>query len=264
MYIENPSPIKISSELYPDGVIKSWFQRTINKLRFGKTEIYIIGRAGVGKSVLASFLRNSNAININSSYTSTRKPLHYNLYGSIPAEINDFPGQSWQYELNEIQIRNFSKNKNRKILINVSSYGYNSLADFDYTQSSCYEDGMSIQDFLKSFCEENRRKDLIFLDEFFSKYNFNKTKIINFVSKQDLWWDSRQEVKTYYENIYKKKINKYFTKENIFIASGSIDTIDFFFTNGKILKKKYSEYTKEIQEQNINLFLNMISGLCKG
>lgn len=263
MYINKSEEVKFRSKLYSDWALKSWVVRTFKRIFTGKTDVFIIGRGGVGKSILLNFLKNFNSINSKSSYSLTIEPVHYNLSGDLPVQVLDLPGQSWQNDLNKALLKDKFTQSNKKIIINVSAYGYNSFTELEFNETKYYEPGMSENKFIEAFRLANQKEDLKYIQNFLTEIQTQNTFLVNFVSKQDLWWDVKEEVKDYYEETYLKSLVDYFPPERTFLLSGAIQIADFETSKQTLLQKSSENYDKNIQINNLNFLLQTIEQLCR-
>ena len=90
-----------------------------------------------------------------------------------------------------------------KLIIHVVSFGYHSFGEFSYTQHRLYQNGMTIQEFLEVYTDDCRNRELDVLkriEPHISIADQKKTIFITLVTKQDLWWNNRLEVREHYSN----------------------------------------------------------------
>jgi uridine kinase len=160
-----------------------------------KLNIVICGAGGTGKSTLGRMLSGEfGRQDILQPYQTSYKTEELELDSERSTSVLVLPGQSdfWGEELKKIA------NNQVDLLINVVSYGYHSINQFDYRSLLGYKQGMMV-----SYMEGKQLIEIELLHQlkpYLSIANRKKVLMITLVTKQDLWWQSRYEITKHYKN----------------------------------------------------------------
>jgi len=235
----------------------------------GRVRLGIVGAGGTGKSTLGKTL-NGTHFEMPPKYRESLAVEKYKLEDVGFSTLLVFPGQSeradfrWQPFFEQLV-----RGKVRGV-INVVSWGYHSFPEIGYKEHKCYQEGMSIEDFMEVYLHERRQVEISLLKQVVAHLKNSQGKIwmLTFVSKQDLWWDRRQEVKEYYVNgeynelvaeIAKQKGEQNFTHE---FLSASLVMQNFQTTDRVILSPTCAGYDQGLQVTNLDQLLKGILALC--
>ncbi len=88
-----------------------------------------------------------------------------------------------------------------QLIIHVVSWGYHSFGEFSYTNHRLYRQGMTVEQFVGEYARESQNRELEVLRKIqphISIAEGKKTVLITLVTKQDLWWNHREQVKQHY------------------------------------------------------------------
>jgi hypothetical protein len=183
--------------------------KLVRLIRDKKLNIVICGAGGTGKSTLGRLLSGEfGRQDILQSYQTSFTTEELELDSKRSSSILVLPGQSefWGEELKKIASNRVD------LLINVISYGYHSVSQFDYRNLLGYKQGMTPNEMMISHMKGTQLIEIELLHELkphLSVANKKKVLMITLVTKQDLWWPSRYEVADHYKNgVYNDVIQK--------------------------------------------------------
>jgi hypothetical protein len=125
----------------------------------------------------------------------------YKLAGGVPGSILVPPGQqglrvsTWSDLLREVSTGKSS------IVLHVVSWGMNQIGSQDYSDLSSHVAGMDLAAAAAAYFETERDHEVTTLDSFAGQISLTprRLSLITVVTKQDLWWEDRQDVRTFYE-----------------------------------------------------------------
>jgi len=256
--------IEVSEKVFPT------FKKVFRKITKGDLTIAIFGAGGTGKSTLGKTLSGTLEIGgflqkYNESIFEEKYKLDSNIIGSVIVA----PGQKRREDSWGDLLRLLSKGK-IKLVINVVSYGYHSFGEFSYTQHRLFKDGMNVEEFMEEYAKDCRQRELEVLEKItphLSITNQKKTILITLITKQDLWWNERLNVKDYYENgEYSQLIKKIQDKLGSanFVheyRSTSLVIQNLLSGTGELLIPTTAGYDQILQVANLNFFFNAIETL---
>ncbi|MGF1580357.1 MAG: hypothetical protein ACFCD0_13425 [Gemmataceae bacterium] len=170
--------------------------------------ILIVGAGGVGKTTFGGFLSNQFDLLANppGEYVESLKVekvvLPKGEDDEETAEAVIPPGQehrrdaTWSELLSKVAAGMF-----RGIIL-ISAYGYHSLGNISFKKHRLYPQNRGKNKFLQAFLEDRRNDELRVLEQLVPHLKTNPEKLwfLSLISKQDLWWSNRIEVKDHYEN----------------------------------------------------------------
>jgi len=234
------------------------------RLLDGYLKIGVFGAGGTGKTSLGYFVTGEwDKIDVlyQESPTDEKVDIGKNIMGVIwiaPGQL-DRIDSFWHKMFREIvsgKVRN---------VINVVSYGFHSVAFTleNYQQHKLYENGDSKEQFLQKFLHKNREHEIRLMKELSHRIKDAQepVKMITLVTKQDLWWKEREQVKGFYtnggyndiiQNIYKKKGENHF--QHVYVSASFIHNN---FNIGKdVLKLTNEGYDQVLKIQNLEAFMN--------
>jgi hypothetical protein len=225
--------------------------RLIRRIRDQKLSIVICGAAGTGKSTLGKLLSGEfGREDILQPYQISLRTEELALDSRTSGSIMVLPGQpgAWNQSLREIA------NNQVNLIINVVAYGYHSIS-----QTS--------QEFISSYLDTKRKLELDLLNHLtphLSVASNSRIVMMTLVTKQDLWWLNRHEIRSHYQNKdYQKSIENIqntlgknnFNHEYI---SASLITENFATGNGEILAPVAEGYDQKIQLINFDKIIQFI------
>jgi hypothetical protein len=190
------SVIDVSKKLFPT------FERVFKRLKNGDLKIAIFGAGGTGKTTLGQLLAGSYELSDLPTYRESIRMEQYKLDSNTVGSIVVAPGQERREDTWDDLLRSLASGK-VKLIIHVVAWGHHSFGALSYTQHKLYQPGMSADDFVAVYTAERRQRELDVLrklEPHLAIANQKKTVMITIVSKQDLWWNQRNEVKDHYAN----------------------------------------------------------------
>jgi hypothetical protein len=198
------------------GKVTLTFKWFINGVKHGKVDIPVFGAGGNGKSTLGDLFDGTNPFELGGSYNPSTITETVALKKEMPGGLSFLPGQEnkvdkfWSpaiHRLNDGQCKGF---------INVVSYGYHSIETLEsFAQSELYEQNQSPEEFLDAFLNDSREQEIKLMELLVDKLMISNQKIwlVTLINKQDLWFDSKEDVRNHYEkgayyNLIKKLESK--------------------------------------------------------
>jgi ethanolamine utilization protein EutP (predicted NTPase) len=245
-------------------------QRVFKQLQSGKLKIAIFGAGGTGKTTLGNILAGkASANNVLSQYQESISIDRVKLEGNTPGQVLIVPGQEprqdkWDEVLSAVIDGQVS------LIINVVSYGYHSFEDIDYQSHPLYQVGMSERIFATTYAENRRIREIEALQAMESHLKIAKSKrvlMLTLVTKQDLWWQSRELVKDHYQNggynqiinsIQLKKGSDGFQHEYV---STCLAIENFISGSNELLWPNTEGYDERLKVTNNNKFYAVINSL---
>ncbi|WP_173021339.1 GTPase domain-containing protein [Lewinella sp. W8] len=195
-----------------------WILATLDKTG---TEVVILGRPGVGKSVLAAYLYNeTNNLSWELPQTSTEVEVKAITFGDWTNLVRVIPGQTTQERLQGLS-EAFEKSKSLEGVIYVVDFGYTDIRSPVVKQDAIENRGLDSIDKIRRFnllAELEDFKKVSFLIEKSVANGKQVPWLLIVVNKADLFFESTEllEAETYYhpeggsqfsqliENLYKK------------------------------------------------------------
>jgi hypothetical protein len=242
--------------------------RLWERFRRSKNQIAVFGLAGAGKTTLGTCLSGQHEPGeYEESIGIERHPYEGGEYQLIVP-----PGQghrrdaSWQTILAEIQ-------KGAALgVIDVVSYGHQSF-NFPYRQHALYRyPTMGKERFLREYAEHQRREELACFQKLCASLKAVKSKLwmITLVTKQDLWWDNKEEVRRQYEqgdyattiaDLQQSLASAGFRHEYLY---ASLVIQNWRDQDGELLRQHSAEYDQVQQAASLKQLLRTLSGLLEG
>jgi energy-coupling factor transporter ATP-binding protein EcfA2 len=247
--------------------------RLTRAIKNHQLKVLICGYSGTGKSTLGKLLSGEfGRDDILQPYQISLRAENLELDSTTRGSITVLPGQPslpgqagfWNNAFREVSSNKFN------LVINVVAYGYHSISQTDYQNLPSYQPGITIQQFLDDYSQVRREKELEVLSQLLphlSIANNNQVVMLTLVTKQDLWWPQRQQVREHYQtgvdSIYNKSIQEIqntlgksnFVHEYI---SASLLTKNFAVGNGEVLVPVAEGYDQATQIMNFDRVLNFI------
>ncbi len=264
------SVFEISEKLSP--TVKKIF----NLLKNGELKIAIFGAGGTGKTTLGKLLSGEFTLNdLFQNYQESVATEKYKLDGNIVGSVIVAPGQYRREDTWNDLLRSLSGGE-IKLIIHVVSWGYHSLGESSYLQKSSYvqhalyQSGMTPEQFVEVYANDCRKRELDVLSKItphLSIADQTKTIMITLITKQDLWWRDRLNVKEYYtEGNYEKLIqdirNKLGSANFVHeYHSTSLVIENLISGNNEFLVLTAQGYDERLKFANFRSFLNNIEAL---
>jgi hypothetical protein len=153
-------------------------------------------------------------------------------------------------------------------IINVVPWGYHSFAELSYQKTKYFSEGQSKSDFLKEYLENRRKREQEIIETLVPRICDAPGRLwmITLVTKQDLWWQHRNEVKRHYIN---GRYNDYITKifqhrgsENFAheYLSASLVLSNFATDAGELLSPTASGYDENLKQVHLQKLIEFVTG----
>ena len=255
------SAIELSEKIMPT------FFKILRLLRNGQVTIAVFGAGGSGKSTLGKlFSGDLEPISLFHSYQESVAIEKYQLDGNAFGSLIVAPGQERRQDTWGDMLRYISSGK-VQIVLNVAAWGCHSFQDFRYSEHRLFQEGMSLSQFIGLYLDDRRSRELDVLrtlQPHLSIANSRKLILITLITKQDLWWNERLEVKRYYtqgpyegaiQNIRNRLGSSNFIHEYM---SASLVMENFLSGSGEMLIPVTQGYDQRLKAANMRHFLNAI------
>jgi GTPase SAR1 family protein len=254
-----------------------FFRRFRSWIKQGRVKVIVFGSGGVGKTSLGKLLVGQSEISGGMrDYKMSREIEDYRLPGDVLATVIVPPGQESRRKATWKDLyRDLSLGK-CKIIVNVVAAGFHSIDGLSYTDSKYYQPGWSQEEFLANYRKECNERELGVreITPFICKAKGHKGKqeklwMITLVTKQDLWWSERVEIRKHYEegpyNEYIKEIISERGQQNFehIYLSSSLTMSNFMTSKGEVLANTVSGYDQPIQVANLKALFDTITGFLK-
>lgn len=182
-------------------------KRYWDRIRNGTQIVLVLGPGGVGKTTLGRFVEDPDRKIVPQPYNESFGIEKVDVPGASAAQVMTAPGQERRLEASWDEIMAAVEKHKRIGLINVVANGFHSTS-------------LNIQDLRKDietstqtktrYFHECREKELNQLREIELKFKkINKPLwMVTLVTKQDLWWADKSNVRKHYENAEYSEILK--------------------------------------------------------
>lgn len=156
------------------------------------------------------------------------------------------------------------------MIIHVVAWGYHSFEEFRFADHRLFNEGMTASEFMSSYAAEQRQRELSVLSNLIphlSVRNNRKTILITLVTKQDLWWQERLSVKSFYEsgdyNNHIQALAGRIGTANLRHECLSVSLVmeNFLSGNGELLVPVTEGYNERLKLANLRHFLSYIESL---
>jgi hypothetical protein len=177
-----------------------------NRMTKRRVRIVVFGAAGTGKSSLGRLLSGAD---VSPEYSESTQIETYRLDGATGCTVLVPPGQdslraaTW----NDL-VRDVASGK-ATVVVHVVSWGINAIEPLPFRGVAGFQEGMSPEDAAEAFAANQRARELETLREYASHFGLapSKLSLLTVVTKQDLWWDRREEVRRHYEGEYAQVVD---------------------------------------------------------
>ncbi|MGB0930348.1 MAG: GTPase domain-containing protein [Chitinophagales bacterium] len=235
-------------------------------LKQGNVRVIIFGAGGTGKSTLEQVLI-GNESKLIPDYQESLTIEKSKMKGDVIGSFLTAPGQENRIAKDWGELYAMLKDNKVKGIINVVSYGYHSVPFSlnNFQNHPLYETGMNKEDFLMLYCKKQRGREIELLERLKTRLIDTPKKIwmLTLVTKQDLWWSQREEVKKHYlESRYNKIIqeivyekgNQNFHHE--YLSASLI--INNFRMGNEMMLKTVEGYDRVVQLLHLNQLVNTV------
>ena len=169
----------------------------------GRVPIIVFGPGGVGKTTLGHFLETpEERLLAMAKYDRSVETEEFNLGGPVVARVFVPPGQEFRRELTWPHLYTMLAQEKRALVVNVVSDGYHVLNLEPALLSELTNPGAKRKEILEAFLARGREKELAVVravTDHICKIE-SRVSMITVVTKQDLWWEHRDQVQKHYEH----------------------------------------------------------------
>lgn len=185
-----------------DAVARLW-----NRITKGHVRIVVIGAAGAGKSSLGRLLSGDD---VAPEYRESTQVETYRLDGTTSCSVFVPPGQDSLRAATWNDLVRYVTSGKAAIVIHVVSWGINAIEPLPYRSLAGVEDSMSPEQAADAFASRQRDRELATLREYTAHLGLapRKLSLLTVVTKQDLWWDRREDVRRHYEGEYAQVVDE--------------------------------------------------------
>jgi 50S ribosome-binding GTPase len=207
----SPSFIRYPWVLYKNRqAIDYWFKKFQVLINTGSTNIAVLGRENVGKSVFLQQLCNE-AGKISFELPTTSKSVENDavFFGDWSKIVSVIPGQSSKERYEGLQ-NVFENNPKLEGIIYLSDWGYTDIRDNILRQSMVERDGIKTIQQLRAFNLASELSDFEQINQLIIKahhYKMGPKWVIVLANKCDLFYDSINEAQKYYHLSYESDFN---------------------------------------------------------
>jgi hypothetical protein len=193
------------------------FQRQIEEstlkirhwIRYGKERIVVLGSGGAGKTTLAKILSGETP-SAGDDYKESINTEAFSYQGRLFGSLIVAPGQRRRREEHWPRLRQQIAEGQISGIIFVTAAGYNSLRAIEPDEHELFTSKMSMNQFMKKYCEANIKIDVeILRNELIQCVSDAPRRIwfVTLVLKKDLWWpDEKRVMKIYQTGPYAKAL----------------------------------------------------------
>ena len=243
--------------------------RIWNLVRRGRVIIPVFGAGGAGKSTISRLLSGTDPLDIALAYDESWAIERDKLTGTIPGHILVAPGQlerkdrNWPTLLAEISAGR------SPIIFNVVSNGLHSFSVPSFTELDVYADGDTSSQFLDKYSAHRRDLETQFLSELLAgiRHIEHPICLVTVVNKQDLWWESRADVRAWYnDGRYGEQVNDFISEvggrgiQHEFIPISSVVT-NFVTPNNEMLASTCAGYDQATHLRHLHAFFNKVDAV---
>lgn len=188
-------------------LIRELLARFWDRLTRGHTRVVILGGGGVGKTTLGHLLEGDDGID--PRYRESTEVESYRLPGGTSCTVLVPPGQDRLRDATWTQLDEYIA-KNRTVVVHAVDYGLREISPLPYTALDAHDDGMGPTQTLEAFAKHQRQGDELAVVERLARLpQPNKMRLVTVVTKQDLWWRWRHDVRQHYvSGAYNAKIDE--------------------------------------------------------
>lgn len=179
----------------------------INRVRYGAKEVFIFGTFGTGKTTLSDLLEGTVEIGkVTGEYIPSPTEELSVLAERRFSKVLTMPGQenrrskSWGKAINQI------KNAQNALIIDVVCFGYQSTAATSLESIPTLANGVTPES-LSKYLGERRQEEIASVKYLVDSLGYidNEVDFVTLVTKQDLWWNDRDQVKKHYSKTSEQK-----------------------------------------------------------
>jgi hypothetical protein len=234
----------------------------------GPLRLAVFGAGGAGKSTFGRFIAEEGDV-APEAYEESITDEVYDVPRALRGKLTVVPGQRDRMgDYWSAQYRELAKGRTRG-LVNVVAYGYHTFKMSYRDASSIYRDGMAPAQFVADHTAARRAREVELLAEMQPRLEDadGEPWMITLVTKQDLWWDERDDVEAFYRDgrygdiiraIQAKRGARHFQHEYV---SASLVLSNFVSGTGELLKRTTAGYDDHLKLAHQGQLLRVIHDL---
>jgi hypothetical protein len=168
--------------------------------RRGKPTFLIFGIGGTGKSTMGQYLQTFRVDGLPLEYQTSIVTENSKIASHRFSQVIVYPGQKEFFDGEFTRSMGSISELRRPFIIICLAYGYRSI---DPMQKAFINAPQGV---------EARNEEIEFAKSILAKLpllRLKKYTLITVINKQDLWWDEKNDVDTYYENQYIPLVDKF-------------------------------------------------------
>lgn len=237
-------------------------------LRRGNATVPIFGPGGAGKTTLGSILSGEiDPFRGPQKYGESLGVNSFRLKGDVPCTLIVPPGQRRRADYTWSKLLQLVSAGRTHGIINVVAYGYHSF-EAKWSDHRLAKAGTRDQ-FLARYLKECRQKEIDVVQQLVPHLGVRSKKIwmLTLVTKQDLWWQERENVEDFYEKgSYQKAIQAIESKlgsANFQHECLSVSLAVSNFVDGEmeVVAPVAAGYDQNIQTANLRRLIDHLSQL---
>lgn len=256
--------VEISKSVFPT------FKKIYKRIKNGQMNIVIFGAGGCGKSTLGKLLSGQDEMSLIPTYQESITTETYKLENEQIGAILVAPGQQRRQDTWGDLLQDLSRGK-FQLIVHVVSAGFHSFGEgIPYNRHVVYQQGMTKEQFINAYQKDCYQKEIDVVKKLIPHLSIipnKKVRMLTLVTKQDLWWSQREEVKDYYEqgeyaNLI-HEITQQTGRQNFIheYASASLIIENLFSGAGELLIPTTAGYDQRLRIGNFSYMLNIIKQL---
>jgi hypothetical protein len=270
MFVELAAGI-VADKIWDERQVVAAFMKDFYELvTKGQLKIFVFGCGGTGKSTFGEILEGRSDVNkISGVYALSRTTENYGMKDKRFVRVAVPPGQAAFRPRHWGRLFDALRDSERAIIINVVAWGFHSVENEDLKRIPEFRSGVSAATKAR-FLKNNREQEIEALDYLVQPLSTYESPlhIITLVTKQDLWWKHRHQVKSYYEkqSPYAKLVRKL---ENLkgtnnishHFCSLSFGQINFKTADNHVLFENSAGYDTALLTANVRNFIDLLKNI---
>lgn len=173
--------------------------RLWKRISKGHVRVVVFGAAGSGKSTLGKFLAGEE---VSADYRESHHLESYDLDSTTPCSILVPPGQEGLRPKTWSDLQRHIASGRSTTVLHVVSWGLNEVQPVRYVDRAEYRAGMTVEEFVSVYSDVQRNQELRVIEDLAKQLGNapNHLSLVTVVVKQDLWWTSRDAVRSHYSS----------------------------------------------------------------
>lgn len=277
MYIEAAATALEVGKLIFDNrsPLKKGLRKLKSFLKNGRVRIAVFGLGGIGKTTLGDLLSGKMVSGIpTGGYKLSYRTDEVSIKGDHIASLIVPGGQQRRIDNDWPGIYRMLADGKSKGIINVVAWGYHSFTEIGYKETKYYgaltkslARQASKEEFLSYYTNIKRKEEIENIKELVPHLKIAKEKVwmITLVTKQDLWWGERVQVKAHYDsgeyadviqNLASARGQQNFAHE---LISASLVMSNLQTNDGEVLVPTAAGYDQNLQYANLSNLLSVVN-----